>query len=489
MPALVAMLFSGALHAQIGSVKVSEYLEETGSPAETEVIHTNFEKTTMVYIKHGAYGMKKDLLLLDKNTQKELKRVPFPSYKGYDFEGVRYGSGWTEYGKGLWLNGKVVFFFSSKEDDNINISTVELDESMNVPAQPKLLFTIEKKFFNSLFRISLSPDRKIFTICMEAESKKEDFSRFSCFTFDEALKPLGSESFESTYRDQGTWQMTAWDRGFAVTKREGTKRTVKLFDLENTKTTEFQLPDDGERRLSVEKMRIISGSEKLVIAGSYFQGPANSTTKLKFGVFRVVYDMGSGSIEEEKFFEDVLRDKRDRAFYKRVERSVITEKGDCFMFIADRGEAVTGSSNYVQYYFEKYELIYLGSDGTAWNKHLPIAAYVHDQTEVMERNGNLYIVTLNYENEKTRAQIDHNNYTNGKPKPKSTSVNISASWFKSDMSLYKCEPSGKISHQNLEKVFMMDVSAQGDYFVGIGFDVKATVFTKCRLITVKLNPE
>jgi hypothetical protein len=464
------------MNAQLATKAESEEIPESGSVSYANIFNPNFNNSFVFNMTHGAtiFNQTDDIFLIDSKTLEVKKKILYPKFKGYSS------------GRFLEFNNFFSVIFTNKKDDFFVTKT---NEDFVLPETPDFLFSAKNY---SDFLTTTNEKHDLCVMSYEIGYKKMNKTMFYYRVYNNEFKLLLSDSSASDYKKPDTLKTYPYDNGIAVIKNNGSRKNVFLRDVKLNKTYSFDI-SNGNTIMTVSDIKSIS-NDRIVLLGKYDNNSSNGGVS-KYGVFKIVYNQKTNTIDEQTYFDHLVGDKLNNSD-KNIESTIITETGDCYVLISQTMNVyvdvmvpeirVIRNPNEISQkvsFHNNAELIYLKSDSEKWIKALPITPEAIGTSRLSYINGTIALVYLDYEGENNK--IDYNNYVFGKPYP-STPMTLKQT-YKSNMSLLKINSSGFIQHQSFNDFYYLSIKQIGNEFIGVTQGLNGPVTSKCKLFKLKFN--
>jgi hypothetical protein len=466
---ICSMLYWSA-HAQMATLRKSE-IPDGKNAVDFALVDPNF-KDSFIFLKSSAKSFSKtvyEVSLIDSRSLQEKKKTVMPSYDNYEIlrprpqnylgflpnESVEYIN------RSIGLDQNMVWLYYSKAGKREAISAVKVDESLTFPEKPTYLFTVDDHYDGVL--ISTNHKKNICVLSNERKDKKSKTSTFYYRVYDSNMNLLKADSAISDLKDQDTLKAMAYDNGVVLIKNKGKKRLITVYDVRNNSENKFEV-EKGSNIMDVEAIRLIA-NDKIVFLGTYYANVTRkSTTK---GVFKVVYNQKSKTVEQQVFFDHVPVGKNEAENEpKYVVEPLITETGGCYVLV----------SQITFFLPNKFEILYVNNETEKWKKQLPIpspaagsdrASLVPNYSVKMTfTNGNLFITYMNF-NE--TALPDINNYVYGEPTPERPK---SYNDTRASADVLKIDAKGNIQLQKFPQTYYTNAITHGSEIFAIQPDPK-----------------
>lgn len=486
---VVLVVICIATNAQIANLNVSTDIPESASITDVTIMNPGFKDSFLFLKASGAtvFKQKNEISLVDSKTFDVKAVKAFPTYSGHTVKRVRTHNYWNylsdgsihDNERGLELDQTLAYLYTSKAGKRYMVSAITIDKSLTFPEKPSSLFLINDEQDHVFY--SINYNRTICVLSNETEDKKLKQKTFYYRVYDSKMNLLKADSMISDLKSPDTLKALAYDNGAVLIKNAGKKREVTLIDVKAKAVKTFVI-SNSNTDLIVDNARLIS-NEKLVLLGSY----SSNVTKKKVncGIFKIVFNPVASKLEEQVFFDHVRIGKfEDESEAKYVFKSIITETGACYAMV----------NQLTSFLAMKFELVYIKTNDEKWKRQLPISnalampsrteIVVNSSIDMQVNEGNLFIIYRDYEDE--NATFDLNNYIFGEPSPsipKSLRDN-----YRANLSVLKVDQSGAIQHQRFPRTYYQAVNVVDKYFLGINQEIDGVTYSKCKFVSVALNP-
>lgn len=436
------------------------------SVVNCNTLKQNYANSFILRLVHGKsiFNQKHELLLIDAKTLEEKAKIDYPKTKGYNY--LNFGLDITE---DIVKDNFIVF--SEKKDPitkKINIYVNKISEQFIIPETPVFLFSLTPDDFknsrndshlkwfeehNSQSQSVNYPDnsiscyinekRDLILFSYEGKPQKNVPQKNYYYLFDNNFKLLHADSLVSSSKDYNLTYNIISDEGYVTFIKRDYNTDLKIFNTLKNNSNEFSIKT---KKTEIYISSIKKMNEKYILCGNYFE--KNNEKKIfKNGIFKLVYNTKSKTIEDEIYFEHEPKGKIEmEQFPKKVYFSHITDSGICFVGICQRYISIgtenninTNNSEITEIRTEnKYEIMCINKDNL-WTKQLPIGPRRY--REFYYLNNTIFIKC--YVNKK----INPNNYIyDEKLSLKNNSYDINTDAY---LSILKVNASGDIKHHTI----------------------------------------
>lgn len=304
------------------------------------------------YTSTGAsvFNIKTRLLQIDAQTFKEVGRMDWPEFKGYEKQELNTKDDFQA------LKGYGAFFMSKKDPKTRKkeLYFSKVLESFSVSPQPEKLFTIRTSMPWYYLTLTTNDDKSVILITENLDDNAGIIHR----VYDKDLNFKMSDSVTAKTNGGDTVNTIMLNNGFAIVAHNTLGRHVKILDVVDNKVIKFSIKNTKKVPM-IKNLKKINNT--IVLCGTYSSRVSKKV--VSNGVFKYVYDLDKNSLVEEYYYDHVPQGKSEaEAVEKIVYSSCITPNGFCYQLIC---QMPTGTAPH------KFELMGLGNNSDKFRKQIP----------------------------------------------------------------------------------------------------------------------
>lgn len=323
-------------------------------------------------------------------------------YTGFINDSGRYrnmANHYVDFQHTITLDNKTAHFYDHSSSGHHDIGCVVIDENALVKPKMKPLFSFENKEIKNTLEGSgpLNPNKceARYTAQVNHSGSMAVItytakSRYCCFLIDSKFDVVDSMSFPASENRISTFGALAYEDGFVMIEKLGTKSNLKMKDYKNSKEFEFSI-NDTSRTIFVEYARKLHNG-KILFCGGY----TVKTVPMKSGTFTCLFDPIKNEIEAPIYYEYLSTEfDIEHSNALCLEEVHITDDGDVYFLISHFRAFYKKEGFQFMKTVAQYDLIGMTKNHGSWQRAIAIPELNKEAIKFTFWNGHPYLFAPN----------------------------------------------------------------------------------------------